>query len=413
MKVLSDTFEIKSGNIRHILGFLADKYHHYTTYPIKTIISNNEGGKFQLEVDYVDAQFKIKKNGFAFYKRKYILNDKFNIALMIPTGIGCELGGHAGDAGPLAKLLGGLCDTLITHPNVVNASDINEMPSNTYYVEGSAFTNLLMGSIGLLKSRGNNLLVIIDKHNEEITNWSINAVRAAEATYGLKAEIKILDRPISMKATISDSGRAIGNVDQIETLVNMVEKSNYNTVAIASPIDLGDWEKVALEYFKNGGVNPWGGIEANLTHALTILTGKQCAHAPMASSKDSQEYDVGIVDPRMAAECVSVAYLNCVLKGLMNAPLITNSENPHCLSAKDIHCLVIPDGCLSLAVLAALEQEIPVIAVKENKNIMKNNLDILPWIKDKFFYAENYWEAAGIIQSLKSGIDPYSVRRNM
>ena len=51
--------------------------------------------------------------------------------LIIPTGIGAEIGGHAGDGNPVAKLIASCCDKLITHPNVVNAADINEMPSNT------------------------------------------------------------------------------------------------------------------------------------------------------------------------------------------------------------------------------------------------------------------------------------------
>lgn len=59
----------------------------------------------------------------------------FNVALIIPTGIGATVGGHAGDAGPVARLLAGVADTLVTHPNVVSASDINEFPKNGLYVE--------------------------------------------------------------------------------------------------------------------------------------------------------------------------------------------------------------------------------------------------------------------------------------
>ncbi|MFC2002561.1 DUF3326 domain-containing protein [Chloroflexota bacterium] len=40
------------------------------------------------------------------------------------------------------------------------------------------------------------------------------------------------------------------------------------------------------------------------------------------------------------------------------------------LTVVDISCLVIPDGCVGLPTLAALEQGIPVIAVRENKNRM-------------------------------------------
>lgn len=50
--------------------------------------------------------------------------------MIIPTGIGCEIGGYCGKANAAARLLAQCCDTLILHPNVVNASDINEIPEN-------------------------------------------------------------------------------------------------------------------------------------------------------------------------------------------------------------------------------------------------------------------------------------------
>ena len=65
------------------------------------------------------------------------------VVLIVPTGLGAEIGGHAGDANPVAKLLGACCDKLITHPNVVNGSDINEMPENALYVEGSILDRFL------------------------------------------------------------------------------------------------------------------------------------------------------------------------------------------------------------------------------------------------------------------------------
>jgi len=53
-----------------------------------------------------------------------------NGVFIIPTGLGAEIGGHAGDATPSAKLVASCCDKLIVNPNVVNASDINEMSDN-------------------------------------------------------------------------------------------------------------------------------------------------------------------------------------------------------------------------------------------------------------------------------------------
>ena len=74
-------------------------------------------------------------------------HSSFNVVCIIPTGIGCQIGGHAGDAGSLVRALGEMCDTLVVNPNVVNASDINEMPDNALYVEGSIITRFLMGEI--------------------------------------------------------------------------------------------------------------------------------------------------------------------------------------------------------------------------------------------------------------------------
>ena len=85
---------------------------------------------------------------FKFRRRGLEAQDKFNIAMVVPTGIGAELGGHAGDATPAAIALAQVADTLITHPNVVNASDINELPGNGIYVEGSVLARLLMGTVG-------------------------------------------------------------------------------------------------------------------------------------------------------------------------------------------------------------------------------------------------------------------------
>ena len=41
---------------------------------------------------------------------------------IVPTGIGCEVGGFAGDALPTAKLLASASGCLITHPNVMTVS---------------------------------------------------------------------------------------------------------------------------------------------------------------------------------------------------------------------------------------------------------------------------------------------------
>ena len=56
------------------------------------------------------------------------------------------------------------------------------------------------------------------------------------------------------------------------------------------------------------------------------------------------------------------------------------------MSASDVSCLVIPDGCVGLPTLAALKQGIQVIAVRENKNLMENDLTTLPWRAGQLHY---------------------------
>ena len=133
----------------------------------------------------------------------------------MPTGIGAEIGGHAGDATAVARLLAESCDKLVLHPNVVNASDINEPPDNALYVEGSIVTRLLMGTIGLQPTRANRVLVILDDHmDRHFVDAAINSVSAARATYGLNCpEIVCLNPPIRMFAEYSESGCAVGRVE--------------------------------------------------------------------------------------------------------------------------------------------------------------------------------------------------------
>jgi hypothetical protein len=43
--------------------------------------------------------------------------------------------------------------------------------------------------------------------------------------------------------------------------------------------------------------------------------------------------------------------------------------------------------------------------------LMRNDLSKLPWADRQFHSVSNYWEAAGVIASMRAGIDPASVRR--
>ncbi|MBU1208414.1 MAG: DUF3326 domain-containing protein [Proteobacteria bacterium] len=391
--------------------------------PVRFAVTKSEADGYHCELGIltksdtlpVGQQISI----FDFEQREVENTDKFNAVMIVPTGIGAEIGGHAGDATPAARLLAGVCDKLITHPNVVNASDINEMPENGLYVEGSVISRLLMGTIGLQEVRSNRVLLVIDEHeNEQVSELAINAASAARVTLGLDCPgVVKINPPIYLRAEYSSSGSAVGRVEGLERLLEVLyrRRSEFDAVALASKVDIS--EGLYAEYFQSGGeiINPWGGVEAMLTHSISLLVNVPSAHAPMAEDMEEANALFGIVDPRMSAEAVSSCFLHCVLKGLYKSPRIITDRmlftHPGVLTAADVSCMVIPDGCVGLPTLAALEQGIPVIAVRENRNRMKNNLQQLPFVAGKLFIVENYLEAAGVMTALKAGVAVSTVRR--
>lgn len=391
--------------------------------PVRFAVTRTDETHYQCELGFLEGP-EIQDVGelnsiFNFNRRKIERTDTFNAAFLVPTGIGAEIGGHAGDATPAARVLAQACDRLITHPNVVNASDLNEMPENALYVEGSALTRVLMGTAALQPVRSNRVLVIIDDHEIEIfANDTVNAVNAARATYGFDcAKIVKLNPPLRMTAEFMKSGRAAGEVKGLERVLSVLNENSgtFDAVAIASVIDLD--QETHEQYFHLDGemINPWGGVEAMLTHAISMLYEIPAAHSPMLENHEVANFDLGLVEPRLAAEAVSLTFVQCMFKGLHRSPrIITDPDTMReagLLTAADISCLVIPDKCIGLPTLAAMKQGIPVIAVRENDNLMENDLHALPWAPGQLHIVENYWEAVGVMTALKAGITPSSLRR--
>lgn len=391
--------------------------------PLRLVVTSINDDHYDCEVGcLVGARARRRQSGrsiFELRRRGAEKADRFNVVFLVPTGIGAEIGGHAGDATPAAQLLASSCDNLITHPNVVNASDINEIPVNALYVEGSVICRFLMGTAGLKPVRANRIVVVIDAQPDVmIENLALNTVEAARATYGLKCGgIYRLDPPLELTATYSDSGRAVGIGYGIDRLFDLLDETrdDYDAVAISSLIAVP--EGFHDQYFTSDGtmVNPWGGVEAMLTHAVSHYLDVPSAHAPMMESREILFGDPGRVDPRMAAEAVSSSFFQCVFKGLKQSPAIvadpSQMRSDDVLTAEDVSCLVLPDGCIGLPTLAALDQGIPVIAVREGKGLMANDLTALSWRPGQLTVVENYWEAAGVLGALRAGITPESVRR--
>lgn len=393
--------------------------------PVRFVVTDTTSTSYKCELGVLsgllDDQLAHCRPIFEFAPRKTENTSAFNAVLLVPTGIGSTIGGHAGDANPVARLLASVCDTLITHPNVVNASDINELPENGLYVEGSIISRFMMGSCGLQPVRANRVLVVVDEHPDEIfINAAVNSVRAARASFGLNCPMVVRQEPpLLVRSEYASSGRAVGIVERLDELLQILGdyRGQYDALALSTQIRLSG--NVHIDYYKAKGgiINPWGGVEAILTHSISTLCDIPAAHSPMYTSREAMFSELAIsdMDPRMAAEIISVGFFMCVLKGLQRSPRIVGDigqgVDPGILTASDVSCLVIPDGCVGLPTLAALEHGIPVVAVRENRNIMRNDLTLLPWAPDQLYIVENYWEAAGVLSALKEGLDPGSLRR--
>lgn len=312
-----------------------------------------------------------------------------NIVFIIPTGIGASMGGHAADATPVFKLFASISDIAITHPNVVNASDINEMPENTWYVEGSILDRFLEGKLKLKQPYSNKILLVT---NKPIQPETINAINAARYSLGCEIESLELNTELRMVARVHDQG-ADGSVYGWRELVDQIKDIDFDALAIATGIECE--KAVAINYLKNGGINPWGGVEAVASKLIANAINKPVAHAPVETDDDDIRYMNEISPPRNAAEMLSMAYIHCVFKGLHKAPRISDRG----LSVDDIDCLVSPYNCFGRPHKACIERGIPIIGVKENTTALKN-VDI----HDDVYWVDNYMEAVGYIQSLKAGV---------
>lgn len=329
---------------------------------------------------------------------------RFNVVMIVPTGLGCSIGGHAGDATPAARLLGSVCDTLILHPNVVNASEINEAPENSLYVEGSVLNRFLEGNCALVPVRMNRIMVAVN----EMTPMVRNAVFASCFTLGTQVQIEVLRHRLTMiHAYASDDGRATGEVIGLpEASIQFGARQDFDALAVYTPVEVPP--SVALEYLRVGGVNPWGGVEATVSGYLGSALNKPVAHAPYFAPDDPLQTFNEVVDHRMGAEMISDACLFCVLKGLHRAPRICLIPGPPgAFNSRDVHCLVSPFGCWGPPHEACRDAGIPIIVVHQNTCAVQCDVP-----GGRTIGVENYLEAAGYLAAMRAGINPSSVVRS-
>jgi hypothetical protein len=158
-------------------------------------------------------------------------------------------------------------------------------------------------------------------------------------------------------------------------------------------------------------VDPIGGIEGILSHLVVSELGIPCAHAPVFSWEKALPVTDEILDPRAAAEFIAPTFLPCVLTGLHRAPQMhpIATAKPTDLTIEQLAALVVPVNALGgIPVLAALQHNIPVIAVEDNQTILRMDFDCFeampPKRRNLIRQVRSYEEAAGVLQAMRLGL---------
>ncbi len=337
----------------------------------------------------------------------------FTTVMIVPTGVGASIGGFAGDATQSMHLLAAVSDRLITHPNVANAAVFQKLPTNAWYVEGYALDACLQGRWALrATNKRHRVGVVLDagipKDMEVLTRNTINAVNSI---YGVPiVGIETTTEPVSLAFETLASGASSGQVKNPHVIIAAAQRLlNQGATAIALAVFFSEAEELGLKdaeasYKAGSGVDPIGGLEALLSHAVVKALGVPCAHAPVLSYDASQPETEKILDPRVVPEFIAHTFVPCILTGLMQSPqFITDSQffQPSDVTAQNIHAVVAPADCLGgPSVLSAIQQGVPVLAVANNTtclSVTPKSLENPPNVRT----VANYEEAAGALVSLR------------
>ncbi len=332
---------------------------------------------------------------------------------VIPTGLRCEFGGFAGDACPVTNLLAAAVDVLVTHPNAVNASELNDMADNVLYVEGKSLDDFLLGHVGLRQSVGNRIGTFVDPTGLHLLDDVLRTLDAARATGGIDCDnYTVLRSDPGVEIAWSSRGCAVGLLSQPETILEATEalvESGAEAIGGVSVIK-GVTEEMFAQHQRGEIPNPSGGVEAIITHLISKLFRLPTAHAPLPYYADLKAKTT--VDPRGAAELISTPHYYSVLKGLARAPRIVGlpSESSDLITLDNVAAVVVPASCLGgVPALAAELSGIPIIAVRENRTVLDVTNDHMRF--ENVVPVETYLEAAGILLALRQGIALPSLRR--
>ena len=349
-------------------------------------------------------------------RRKRFQSDPFCVVQVVPTGIGCEFGGFAGDACPATNLLAATADVLVAHPNAVNASELNEMADNVLYVEGKSLDDFLLGHVGLLAVGRNRVGTFVDPTGRDYLDDVESTLDAARATAGIDCGLyTVLREELGVRIEWSAAGCAVGTVLHHEAIleaVTLLLAEGAQAVGGVSVIH-GVTAEMFARHQRGEIPNPSGGVEAIITHLISKIFRVPTAHAPLPYYRDIKSR--GAHNARAAAEFISTPHYFCVLKGLARAPRLVplsslaDAHGP-VLTVDNVAAIIVPASCLGgLPALVGEFSDIPVVAVRENATVLKVTNDKMRM--GNVIEVDSYLEAAGVLVALRDGISLESLRR--
>ena len=333
--------------------------------------------------------------------------------MLVPTGIGCDIGGYAGDALPSARLLAAASGCLITHPNVMNGASLYWSDSRVHYVEGYGLDRFAVGEWALRSVRRQRIGLLLDAGIEpELAQRQIQVAEGCHATLGLEiGPVVSTDQPLQVSLERGASGASWGRLGCPDALLRAGERlkqAGATAIAVVARFPEDPESGDLAAYRQGSGVDALAGAEAVISHVLVKHLQIPCAHAP---ALDPLPLDPQL-DPRAAGEELGYTFLACVLVGLSRAPdlVAAGRHRPGDLSVEQLGAVVVPEGALGgEAVLACLEQNVPLITV-ENPSVLSVTAERLG-LGGSLLQARSYAEAAGFVLALREGLSPASLDR--
>ena len=332
------------------------------------------------------------------------------VLMLVPTGIGCDIGGYAGDALPSARLLASASGCLITHPNVMNGALLYWSDPRIHYVEGYGLDRFAAGAWGLKPVRRQRIGLLLDAGiDPELAQRQIQVAEGCRASLGLEiGPVLTTDAPLDVSLERGSSGASWGRLGRPDALLRAGERlkqAGATAIAVVARFPEDPASEELAAYRAGSGVDALAGAEAVISHLLVRHLQIPCAHAPALAPLPLDPQ----LDPRAAGEELGYTFLSCVLVGLSRAPDLVAADAGG-IQADQLGAVVAPAGALGgEAVLACLERGVPLIAV-DNPSVLQVTPEALE-LSTGVLRASSYAEAAGMVLALREGISPAALQR--